>query len=317
MSELFPTHALLLAAGLGTRLQPLTTVRAKPAIPVAGQPLARRIIAWLCRGGVCHVTVNLHHLPHTLTAVLGDGADLGARIRYSWEQPVILGSAGGPRQALDIVGASPFWLINGDTLTDVDLVAMAKAHESSGALVTLALVPNTEFHRYGGVRVAADGTVLGFVARGPAASGSFHMVGVQLASATVFEGIPRGTVASSIGGVYDQLIARRPGSIRAFVSDARYLDIGTVSDYWTTSRRLAAERTPENSDDWDPSARVAPSARVTRSILWPRADVGEQAELDECIVTDDAVVKAGARHRRMVLLQDATGATIATPLMAT
>ena len=76
-------------------------------------------------------TVNLHYLPHTLTAVLGDGSDLGARVRYSWEQPVVLGSAGGPRQAADIVGADTFWLVNGDTLTDVDLSAMADAHEKS------------------------------------------------------------------------------------------------------------------------------------------------------------------------------------------
>lgn len=307
----FSTHALVLAAGLGTRLQPLTAVRAKPALPVAGQPLARRIVSWLATQGVTDVTVNLHHLPHTLTAILGDGSDLDASVRYSWE-PVILGSAGGPRQALDIVGASPFWLINGDTLTTVDLIAMAQAHTNSGALVTLALIPNTEFLRYGGVRVAADGAVAGFVTRGPAAAGSFHLVGVQLAAASVFQELPRGTHANSIGGVYDTLIADRPGSIRAFVSDAGFRDIGTVGDYWTTSRALNGDE----RDDWDPSARVAPSARVIRSILWSRVEVGEQVELDECIVTDDVHVPAGARYRRMVLVRDPDGSTIATPLIA-
>src|SRR5262245_39199920 len=137
----FPSQALLLAAGLGTRLQPLTRVRAKPAIPVGGEPLARRIVSWLSNSGVNDLVVNLHHLPATLTSVLGDGEDLGARIRYSWEQPAVLGSAGGPRQALAIVGAETFFVINGDTLTEVDLRQLAAAHEASGALVTLALVP--------------------------------------------------------------------------------------------------------------------------------------------------------------------------------
>ena len=73
------------------------------------------------------LVVNLHHLPHTVTAVLGDGSDLAVRVRYSWEQPRILGSAGGPRQALDIIGEDTFLIVNGDTLTDLDLRALVDA----------------------------------------------------------------------------------------------------------------------------------------------------------------------------------------------
>src|SRR5207249_8272165 len=138
-------HALVLTAGLGTRLRPLTDVRAKAAIPVAGEPMVRRIVAWLTAHGVDDLVLNLHHRPETITAVMGDGGDLGARVRYSWEQPVVLGSGGGPRQALPILGADPFFIVNGDTITDVDLEALADAHGRTGALVTLALVPNREF----------------------------------------------------------------------------------------------------------------------------------------------------------------------------
>src|SRR5262245_32122802 len=144
-------HALVLTAGLGTRLRPLTDVRAKPAIPVGGEPMVRRIIRWLVSHGVTELVLNLHHRPETITAVVGDGSDLGARVRYSWEQPVVLGSGGGPRVALPLVAADPFFIVNGDTLTDVDLTRVADAHAKSGATVTLALVPNREFDRYGGV----------------------------------------------------------------------------------------------------------------------------------------------------------------------
>src|SRR6185503_17252889 len=117
-------RALVLAAGLGTRLHPLTLARAKAAAPVDGEPLARRTIRWLAGHGVRELVVNLHHRPESIAAVLGDGRDLGVRVRYSWESPV-LGSAGGPRHALPLLldaaepgGGGTFVLVNGDTLTD-------------------------------------------------------------------------------------------------------------------------------------------------------------------------------------------------------
>ena len=228
-------QALVLAAGLGIRLRPLTDVCAKPALPVAGQPLIRRIVRWLAAHDVRDLVVNLHYLPHTLTAVLGDGSDLSVRIRYSWEQPQILGSAGGPRHALDIIGDDTFIIANGDTLTDLNVRALVDAHRRSDALVTLALVPNRAPEKYGGAIMKDDGTVTGFAARGVAAGGSFHFIGVQMVRAEAFRQLPTGQPAQSIGGLYDALIAARPGSIRGFVSDAAFWDIGTPEDYARTS----------------------------------------------------------------------------------
>jgi NDP-sugar pyrophosphorylase family protein len=232
-------QALVLAAGLGTRLRPLTDVCAKPALPVAGHPLIRRIVRWLAAHDVNDLVVNLHYLPHTITAVLGDGSDLSARVRYSWEQPQILGSAGGPRHALDIIGEDMFVIANGDTLTDLNVGALVDAHRRSEALVTLAVVPNREPERYGGVVMEDDGTVAGFAARGVAAQGSFHFIGVQAAHAKAFRPLPPGQPAQSIGGVYDKLIVARPGSIRGFISDAAFWDIGTPADYAKTSAELS------------------------------------------------------------------------------
>src|SRR5579872_5378278 len=125
--------ALVLAAGLGLRLRPLTLVRAKPAIPLAGEPLIRRILRWLGSRQVTDVVVNLHHLPETITAVVGDGSDLSVAVRYSWEQPCVLGSAGGPAHALPLVDAERFFIVNGDTLTNVDLAQLSAAHDTSRA----------------------------------------------------------------------------------------------------------------------------------------------------------------------------------------
>jgi NDP-sugar pyrophosphorylase family protein len=282
--------ALVLAAGLGTRLHPLTLVRAKPAIPVAGQPMIRRIARWLAGHGVTDLVVNLHHLPGTITAALGDGSDLGAAVRYSWEQPRVLGSAGCARQAGPILGAETFFIVNGDTLTDMDLKPLAHAHEHSDALVTLALVPNTHPERYGGVRLDEAGRVLGFARRG-ASAGTFHFIGVQMASADAFRSVPPGVPVNSIGGVYDELIASRPGAIRGLVCDAQFWDVGTPWDYWTTSNAFG------------PASEVGSPAGVTRSILWDNVTIGAGATLDECIVADGVSVPAGAVYRRTVLVR--------------
>jgi NDP-sugar pyrophosphorylase family protein len=292
----------VLTAGLGTRLRPLTDVRAKPAIPVAGEPMIRRIITWLAARGVTDLVLNLHHLPHTLTAVVGDGRDLGVRVRYSWEQPTILGSAGGPRHAAAIVEADPFLIVNGDTLTDIDVEALVGAHARSAALVTLALVPNREFERYGGVKLDANGDVVEFVPRGPSAQGSYHYVGVQVASAAAFAAVRAGEAARSIGRVYDALIAARPGSVRGFVSDAEFWDVGTTADYWRTSL-VFAHRHGRDPFCAGRDARIDSCARVTRSILWDEVEVGADAVIEDCIVTDRVRIPPGAVHRHTVLVE--------------
>jgi len=304
-------HALVLTAGLGTRLRPLSDVRAKAAIPVAGEPIVRRIGAWLCSHGATELVLNLHHRPETITAVMGDGSDLGVRARYSWE-PVVLGSGGGPRQALPIVGEETFLIVNGDTLTDLDVGALADAHGRSGALVTLAVVPNHDFARYGGVLVDPGGAVTGFVARGPVAEGSYHFIGVQIASARAFAAIAPGHVAKSIGGAYDALIAAQPGSVGAFVCRAEFWDIGTVADYWRTSQAFAgrANETPAGRGQ-----RVEPSARVTDSIVWDDVEVGPGAVVEECILTDGVTIPAGAAYRRSVIVREPdSGGLVVSPL---
>ena len=133
--------ALVLCAGLGTRLRPLSWLRAKPALPVAGAPLIAHILRWLASHGVLDVILNLHHRSETVAAAAGDGTRFGVRVRYSWEQP-LLGSGGGPARAFSLVDGDELLIVNGDTLTDVDLGAVYAAHAASAALVTMALVEN-------------------------------------------------------------------------------------------------------------------------------------------------------------------------------
>src|SRR5207245_11430475 len=141
------------------------------------------------------------------------------------------------------------------------------------------------FLRYGGVRLDDEPSVVGFTRRGPSAEGSFHYIGVQLADADVFDTLAPGEHASTIGGLYDALLAREPGSIRGFVCDASFFDVGTPADYWRTSHAFGAMAAIDASPSVGARARIDPTARVTRSILWDDVQIGPGAIVDECIVT--------------------------------
>jgi NDP-sugar pyrophosphorylase family protein len=320
-----PLRALVLTAGLGTRLEPLTYVRAKAAVPVNGETLARRVIRWLVSQGVKDLVLNLHHLPASITGSVGDGSDLDARVRYSWENPV-LGSAGGPRRALPLLmdramnrepeaakrqqaatrsqdpaadSQQPFLIVNGDTLTDLDIAAMMASHTASGAAVTMAVIPNPRPEKYGGVVVEDGRWVKGFT-RAAAGQRSYHFVGVQIAGARAFESVPEGVPSETVNGIYPVMIASDPHSIGAFVCDASFRDIGTPSDYLDTSTHLARVE-----GDQLLSARrveIAATASIVRTAVWDDVRIGERAELIDCIICDGAVVPAGARYQRCAIV---------------
>lgn len=315
--------ALVLTAGLGTRLRPLTFVRAKAAVPVNGETLARRAVRWLASHGIADLVLNLHHLPATITASVGDGSDVGARVRYSWENPV-LGSAGGPRHALPLLDHLPargsrtenggtFFIVNGDTLTDVDLASVLARHRASGASITMALIPNPRPEKYGGVLVSDDGFVTGF-ARAGAGGASFHFIGVQVAERRAFEGLADGVYAESVNSLYRQLIHRDARAVAAFLCDAEFRDIGTPADYLTTSLQLAAIE--GNHMRAGRGTRIHETATVERTAVWDDVVIGERAELTECIVCDGVSVPAGAVYRRVAMVRQPGGSLIVHPVDA-
>jgi NDP-sugar pyrophosphorylase family protein len=295
----------VLTAGFGTRLEPLSRIRAKPAVPIAGQPLVSRIIRWLTGQHVRNLVLNLHHLPETITRQVGDGSGLGARVRYSWEFP-LLGSAGGPRKALPLLPDRDFLIINGDTLTEVDLTALAASHRESGALVTLAVLADRALvTRYGGVVTDAQGIVHGFVPKGASAVG-YHFVGVQMVHPSVFAGLPLNEPAETTRGVYRDVIAERPGSIRAFLAAGAFWDVGTPADYLEAALAIA-KREGATQPQVGSGSRVHPSARIDECVIWDNVQVGSGAKLARCVVADGVTIPAGARFQNCAIVQGDEG----------
>jgi NDP-sugar pyrophosphorylase family protein len=275
-------------------------VRAKAAVPVNGEPLVRRVISWLARHGCRDLVLNLHHHPASIAARVGDGSDMDVRVRYSWEQPV-LGSAGGPRHALALLAEDdrmPFLIVNGDTLTDLDPRELLTTHAASGALITMALIPNPRPEKYGGVLVSDDGWVAGFTKPGDDRQ-SFHFIGVQAALAQAFSRLEDGVPANSVGGLYSHLLRENPHSIRAFVCTAAFADIGTAADCLATSLALAGR---EGDRMVSPGADVHRSAIVTRTAVWDDVRISSGVRLTDCIVTDGVSLLPGACYERCAIV---------------
>jgi NDP-sugar pyrophosphorylase family protein len=293
MTDLSRWPALVLTAGLATRLQPLSGVRAKAALPVAGEALVRRILRSLRAAGITRVVLNLHHRAETITRAVGDGSALGLSVRYSWET-AILGSAGGPARALPLLESDRFLIVNGDTLADVDLAALTAQHVDTNALVTMAVVDGDP--KYNGIIADQAGIVRAF-GREP---GAFHFIGVQAANAAAFAGVSPSARSETVHGMYPDLIAQRPGNLRILRTTAEFFDIGTPRDYLDTALRLAARegRGPDMGHD----CTIAPDSALTDTILWDNVRIGAGASLTRCVVADGATVPAGARYAESSLV---------------
>jgi NDP-sugar pyrophosphorylase family protein len=301
-ADLADWPALVLTAGLATRLQPLSSVRAKAALPVAGEALVSRILRWLHGAGVRRVVLNLHHQPHTITRVVGDGSQFGLSVRYSWERDV-LGSAGGPARALPLLESDRFLIVNGDTLTAVDLGALAAQHVDTNAMVTMAAVDADP--RYNAIVADAAGIVTGFSRREsppgaygtpgtPGTQGLFHFIGVQAVNAAAFAGVSPDARSETVHGMYPSLISARTGSLRIFHTAETFHDIGSPRDYLETALRFA--RDEQRPLDRGADAVIAADAELHDTVIWDRVTIGAGARLSRCVVADDVVVPAGAGH---------------------
>jgi len=153
-------RAMILAAGLGTRLRPVTYAMPKPMVPVLNRPVMEHIARLLARHGFTETIANLHWFPEVIEGHFGDGSEFGLQLSYSRERQ-LLGTAGGVRNAADFLGDS-FLVISGDALTDIDLAAMREFHDSHGGVATLATKRVRDTSQFGVVITGPDARIQGF-----------------------------------------------------------------------------------------------------------------------------------------------------------
>ncbi|MBH0208347.1 MAG: NDP-sugar synthase, partial [Nitrospira sp.] len=223
--------AMILAAGLGTRLRPLTNTIPKPLLPIAGTPLIVWNLLLLKRHGFHQVVINLHYLGPMIEQALGDGSKFGMRIIYSHE-PVILGTGGGIKKAEPYFSGEPVLILNADTLVELDLEALWDFHRSRGAVATLVLREDPEADRWGVVEVGEQDRILRITGRGvrEAATIARRMfAGIHILHPRLLQQVPKG-VASSIIDPYVAAIERGE-PVLGYDLRGYWSDIGTPERY--------------------------------------------------------------------------------------
>lgn len=220
--------ALVLAAGAGTRLRPLTDTCPKPMLPVAGRPLLAWTLSWLGRAGVTEAALNLHHLPEVVREGLGDGERFGMRLHYAYE-PELRGTAGAVHNFPGFFD-QPFLVVYGDLLMEFDLDDLINIHRERGALMTLALKRTTTPHSQGMIELDAEGRVTRFVEKPQQWSGGDTAnAGVYVCEPGVLAAIPAGI--SDFGHDVIPALLRDGAPVYGRALRGYLLDIGTPEAY--------------------------------------------------------------------------------------
>lgn len=243
--------AMILAAGKGTRVRPLTYELPKPMIPILGKPLMEYLVEHLSRHGVKQLMVNTSHLSQRIEQYFGDGRRFGVEIGYSFEGyiesgeiiPLPLGSAGGMKKIQDFGGFfdSTTLVLCGDALVDLDIRAAVAEHRARGALVSLVAkeVPWESVSQYGVVVAEPDGRIVSFQEkpRREDARSNWVNTGIYIFEPEALDLIPSGSMFD-IGSDLFPLLVERGLPFYALRQDFHWIDIGKVSDYWAAVQRV-------------------------------------------------------------------------------
>ena len=236
-------RAMVLAAGRGTRLAPLTDRVPKPLVPVAGKPLLARILEFLHAGGIEEVVINLHHLGHLIEQEIGDGRRFGLRVRYSWE-PEILDTGGGIKQAEPMLGGEPFVVANGDSLLELPLREVMEFHRTRGGIATIVVRPAADAARWGLVELDADDRVRRVVGLPSGTPGhalrGFMFPGLHVFEPRVFEFMDAGVSFGVIRETYPRLL-RAGEVVQGFVTAARWVTIDTPASLAAAGETLSRD----------------------------------------------------------------------------
>lgn len=298
-------RAIILSAGYGTRLWPLTEDRTKPAIPILGKPLVGYVAEYLAGYGFDEIVVNLHHRPESVRKALGDGSRFGVKLHYV-EEPVILGTSGALDNTRDFFERETFLVVNGKIITDIDLKAALDTHRRMNALATLVLLPNERRERFSIVETR-EGRVTRFAGMpdpnngGPAPR---MFTGIHIMEPRIFDYIPRGVFSDSVIDVYPQAIAKGE-IIAAHVASGQWRELSTLKRYLD----ISVEMLKKAGKDYcaGTGSVVSPEASVTETIVWDNVKVDRGARIHRCVLGDnvrleknEVIENAVVVHRELI-----------------
>ena len=301
--------AMILAAGFGTRLFPLTIDRTKPAIPFLGKPLVGYVAEYVARFGITDVVVNLHHQPQSVIDALGDGSNFGVKIEYSIEQPAILGTAGALDFARKHLEGDTFVIVNGKIITDIDISAAIETHKRSGAIATMVLKANHKREKFTVVHTR-DGSIDYF---GPHATpvteaelrDTEHEIvtplmftGIHILEPGILDLIPKGVYSDTVTDIYIPLL-KRGGKIAAHTCHGEWFELSTMPRYLDISLAMMKA----GDVHFGRNCTLAGAASLKDSVIWDDVTIGDGATLYRTIIADGVTIEPGEHFENAAIVR--------------
>ncbi len=296
--------AIILAAGFGTRLFPLTIDRTKPAIPFIGKPLVGYVAEYIAKFGFKDIVVNLHHRPQSVINALGDGSDFGVKINYALEEPGILGTAGALDNARKYLEDDTFLIINGKIITDIDISKAIETHKKSGAIATMVLKENPKHEKFSEIFVEDD-LVTGFgdfpkqvrnlksKIRNP-----LMFTGIHILEPRVFDYIPRGVYSDILPAFYIPAIENGE-KIAAHIADGKWFELSTIPRYLDISLAMMNGTKLSVGQNFQKSQ----NAEISNSVIWDNVKLGESVKLNRTIIADGVTINDGEIYENAVIVR--------------
>ena len=297
--------AMILAAGEGTRLRPLTLTLPKPMVPIVGTPLLERTLLWLSGQGVSEAAINLYHRPQAIPDYFGPEF-AGIRLHYFFEE-TLRGTAGGVKAAEGLFSDEPFFVIYGDNLIHADLRRLAAFHQASGGEATISLFHHPNPTAAGIVGLDENGRVMRFVEKPPSDEvfSDLANAGVYVLNPSVLSSIPPHAPSDFGRDVFPDLLARGVPLYGTLLGG--YLqDTGTPEAYrqanWDALAGRAGGVYPDPNLWIDPTASVGRDVSfVGRNVVGAGTVIGDGAIVAESILWAGAQVAPGGRVRDTIL----------------
>lgn len=299
-----------MAAGLGTRLRPITYEIPKPLAPVANRPIMEHVLSLLARSGLGEVIANLHWFPDLVRGRFGDGSALGVELAYEYEEN-LLGTAGGVRNVREFFGSEPFLVMAADALTDVDLRALAAAHAQNDGIATLATKRVPDVSEFGVVVAGPDGRVQGFQEKPDPAEALSDLAScmIYVLEPEVFDYFPDKLEVDFALDVFPALL-EHDVPFFVHVADAYWNDVGSLPEYLQGNFDVLAGAVAVEAAgqlvDGEGSALGEGVEASGPILLGEGASVGDGARIDgPAVIGQGARIGAGARVKQSVLLAGA------------
>lgn len=322
-------RAMILAAGFGTRLKPLTIGLPKPMFPVLNRPLLEHTLNFLSSQGIQDIIVNVHHLPEKIVEYFGDGTDFGVRLQFSREEE-ILGTAGGLKKAQSFLEKETFLVLNSDVLADINLDSVLKLHKEKNSCLTLVVRQDAEPEKYRPIELADDGRITRFVDASIKHSSTtaqrVMFTGTQIMEPEIFSRIPANKFCGTTEDIFPTMIEEGL-PVYGYLHEKYWIDMGTRETYIQAQAdalegRLALKTSPSRNPEGplvvppvhigrdceiSNDAQVGPhavlgdgcrlrsGAVVENSILWEGATIGSDATVQNSIIGKEVAIDNGVQ----------------------